>query len=337
MYLTRRAGVFVKKLVFGDTLLPQEFTLGLQNPLQEVSVWLHGVNPPLDVTRRHAMVCAAPFVVCVGLDSGYSICNGDVSRLSLKFSTPDSSKGLLGEIRLKPTVTIPMAGIALNLFEARSSRNYCLPFGRLWAHYSLQAYSHWRRHDIIRMSLREERAAMVMFIRPHPVSLVSLSTEHGGNIFPINIMGDIGDEYFVFGLRDSKQAADLVERSGQIALSSVPLEHAALAYQLAPNHTKYSIRWERLPFSTSLSRTFNLPVPHFSQRIRELEIKGIHRIGSHRLFIARIVSDDRRQEAAEVCVVHGFYQFWRLRGRRAELATSLAADAVNKGLQPQHP
>jgi hypothetical protein len=29
-------------------------------------------------------------------------------------------------------------------------------------------------------------------------------------------------------------------------------------------------------------------------------------------------------------VIHGFYQAWRLQGKRAELNVSLAADAVNK-------
>ena len=80
-----------------------------------------------------------------------------------------------------------------------------------------------------------------LFIRPHPVSLVSLVGEGGWNIFPMNIMGDLDNGYFAFALKDSRRAAHLVELNGRIALSSVPLPQASVAYQFAVNHTKQFI------------------------------------------------------------------------------------------------
>lgn len=324
----------IKNLVFGDTLLPQEFTVGMVEPQAEITVWLHGMGSPVDVTHRHSTACSDPFTLCVAFDEGQTPDHRSLRHLSLKFCERDGRKRVLGEIGLRQTATISVLGSELLLFEARSAANYCLPRILLYAHYLFHAYSQWRRVNTsgMKMSFLDRRAAMVTFIRPHPVSLVSVVGESGGNIFPMNIMGDLGNGRFAFALKDSRRAAHLVERAGHIALSSVPLSQAPLAYQLAANHFKQSIVWDQLPFATKMSTAFSIPVPAFTQRVREMEIEKVHRIGSHTFFVARIIRDERLTVGAELCVIHGFYQSWRLRGRSTELETSLVEDSSNKGL-----
>lgn len=321
----------LQKFVFGDTLLPQEFFLGLPPAQTEITVSLHGMDTPLDVTCRHSMACAAPFTVCIALDETKTIDNKNVEKLSLKFSERNGQK-VLGEIGLKPTSIIQVANKKLLLFEARSSANYCLPKIRLGAHYLLHSYLSARKVDTsgMKMSFLERCAAMVMFICPRPVALVSLINDVGGNIFPMNIMGDLGDGYFAFALKDSRRAAHLVERTGRIAVSNLPISQASLAYQLAVNHTKESIVWDQLPFATKMSPTFNIPVPVFAQRVREMEITKVYSIGSHTFFVAQVIRDEFFSKELELCVVHGFYQAWRLKGRSAELRASLAADSSSK-------
>jgi hypothetical protein len=61
-----------------------------------------------------------------------------------------------------------------------------------------------------------------------------------------------------------------------------------------------------------------------------MEIMKVYGIGSHTFFVAQVVRDEFFSEELELCVVHGFYQAWRLTGRSAELRTSLAADSFSK-------
>jgi hypothetical protein len=61
-----------------------------------------------------------------------------------------------------------------------------------------------------------------------------------------------------------------------------------------------------------------------------MEIETVRKIGSHTFFVARITSDESFAESVGLCIVHGFYQAWRLKGRRAELEASLAEDLLNK-------
>lgn len=332
MSIARRSRKALQKILFGGALIPQEFFLGLPDPQPEITVWLHGMGVPVDVTFRHLMACAAPFSICIALESGCALPKQDMEGQSLVFCERCGLKRPLGEISLKRTAVFSVGELTLALFEARGSTNWCLSRTRLWMHYLYHAYLEQRRADTsgMLMSFLEKRAAMVMFIRPHPVSLVSLVGEAGGNIFPMNIMGELGDGYFGFALKDCRRAAHLVEGTGRIAVSSVPLSQAPLAYKLAVNHTKDFIEWEQLPFATMTSTTFHIPVPVFAQRVRELEVERVHPIGSHTLFVARIVSDEVRSRGPGLCVIHGFYQAWRLRGKSGDLHVSLAEDAVNK-------
>jgi hypothetical protein len=79
-----------------------------------------------------------------------------------------------------------------------------------------------------------------------------------------------------------------------------------------------------------MSAKFNIPVPEFALRIREMEVETVRKIGSHTFFVARVVSDERFSDAEELHAIHGFYQAWRMKGRSAELKASIAEDSFNK-------
>jgi flavin reductase (DIM6/NTAB) family NADH-FMN oxidoreductase RutF len=333
MSIMKQGREALKRLCFGRTLLAQEFTISLPEPQSEISVWLQGLGSPRNVTYRHSMACAEPLVVCLSFDKDRIPTPQQMSGLSLEFRRRDPSYDLLGTIRLKPAgATISLAGIALVLLEVQSSTNYCLSNLRLGSHYLLQMYRRSKRAGTpgLKMSLVDELAAMVMFIRPHPVALGSVSWDTGGNLFTMNLMGDLGRGYVAFALRDDRVPAHLVERIGKIAVCSIPFSHGTVAFQFAGNHTVQSIEWDRLPFPTRLSKTFKFPVPEFSPRVRELQVEKVHKIGSHTLFGARVITSENHSNAPGLSVVHGFYQFWRSTKGYADLEASVRDDAFNK-------
>ena len=206
-----------KACFWGTTNLPQQCTVGTNDPQTEVSVWLHGIGAPRDVTFEHSIACAAPFTICIG--------GGNVGkRLVLKFRERDGDQRLLAELDLRHTGAILTDGPALNLFQVRSCRNYCLPKVRLWAHYLHQAYLRWRHKGTshIRISARAAHAMIVSFICPRPVVLVSAISGDRSNMFPMNLLGSVSDGYFAFALDSTRLAAPLVARAGSVALSSIP-------------------------------------------------------------------------------------------------------------------
>ncbi len=337
MSILRQCRQALKNIVYGDTLLPQEFTIGLSEPQTEIAVWLHGLGAPIDVTFRHTTACCAPLIMGVSLDKEQMRTGRRRGNLSLRYYERGGEKRLLGQIKLAVKAIIPLDDSELVLFNVRGSTNYCLPKLRLWAHYLPQTYSNRKnlpKFDV-KMTALELRAAIVTFIRPHPLSLVSIQSEGTENIFPMNLMGDLGKGYFAFGLKDSRLAAHQVERAGRIALSNVPLPLCSIAMKMAINHTKTSVDWEQLPFSLKTSKQFRIPVPASAPRVREMKVDQLYKIGSHTLFVARIISDEKFSDEAHVNMIHGFYQHWRLQGHKEKIRASLAEDSFNKrGLAP---
>lgn len=317
----------LEKIVFGDTMLPQEFTIGLDNPNAEIALRLDAGGMRYDVTRRQTTACTSPLILCIGFEEDPLPGEPPV----LRFQEVQSGR-VLGEIRLRRRTILSIGGSHFALFAVRGSRNFCLPRTRLWAHYMEQAVSQWRRNDPpdIRMRLVEQRAAIVTFIRPHPLSLVSVGNRSRGNIFTMNLMGDLGSGYFGFALRDRRVVTDVVERAGRVAVSGLPLSRCALAYRFAAHYKNEFIDWDALPIETRPSTEFGIPVPDFATGVKELEIVQVHRLGSHRLFLARIMRDETRAGGLQACAIHGFYQCWRTRGDIAKRQASVAEDRVNK-------
>jgi flavin reductase (DIM6/NTAB) family NADH-FMN oxidoreductase RutF len=331
MSITSRSRKVIKKIVFGGESIPQRVFLGQPSPQAEVSVWLHGMGSPLDVTGRHTMACADPLTLCLAFSENQGPSEKELERLTLKFCEQDGKQRVLGEIGLKFVESISLNGREFFLFKARSAANYCIPKLRLWAHYLLYERAHKLTNNTeIKPSFLEKRAMEVMFICPRPVSLVSVITDVQGNMFPMNVMGDIDSDYFAFALRDAKMPAHLIEGARRLALSSVPFEQGSFAYKLAVNHNKQSINWYELPFETKKSKNFQIPFPVFAYRVREMEVERIYRLGSHTFFIARVVSDESLSKGIELFAVHGFYEAWRLRKSNGKWSSALADDASIK-------
>jgi hypothetical protein len=319
----------VKNRIFGG-LLPQEFTLGFPEPQKEIAVWLDGAGAPVDVTYRYSVACGAPLTFCIGL--GDDVALRELDPLSLKYSRR-VERQILGEIQLKAVASLSAGASQFALFEPRRSANYCLPKAQLAAQYSVFAYRHWRKDNTkgVHLNFLESRAMMVEFIRPHPVMLVSVGSRKEGNIFPMNLLGELGGGYFGLALRTERVAGSLVRRHGRIALTTMPLAQGAVAYQLGHNHSKPSFDWDELPFALRMSSAFHIPVPAFALRIREMAIKEARDIGSHTFFLAHIVQDEKCSDGPAFCSIHGFYQDWRMkRCSEEERKAAMAADAYSK-------
>jgi flavin reductase (DIM6/NTAB) family NADH-FMN oxidoreductase RutF len=311
MTMKHRVAVAVKRIVLGKLNQPQQCNVGIHDPQPEIRVWLHGIGAPRDVTFTHSIACASPFTICIG--GGAWLCDRTPGkRLALHFREHDDEERLLAELTLRHTATVLTNGPALHLFQVESCKNYCLPKGRLWAHYLHLAYLQSRSTSHIRMSACEAHAMIAAFICPRPVVLVSAVSGNRSNIFPMNLLGNVGDGYFAFALDSTRLAAPMVADAGTVALSSIPMEHSEVARQLGKNHKQESISWNQLPFPTKPSTVCSIPVPCFASRVIEMQIETTRNLGSHTFFVARVIRDERRSDGAQFFMVHGIYQSWRL-------------------------
>jgi flavin reductase (DIM6/NTAB) family NADH-FMN oxidoreductase RutF len=308
----------LKRLAMGDSIFPQQVTVGMRDPQCEITVWLHGLGEPHEVTNRHVMACVDPLMIGVVFEPGWDIPSGGAAKLCLRFKERRGARRVLGEIRLAGAGE-PFGSDGLRLFRIRGSSNYCLPKLRLWAYFAYLFYRRWRFNNNPEISItpRAAHTMVAFFICPRPVVLVSVRHGEEGNVFPMNLMGPISEGKFAFALNSTRHAAPIVVKAGRAAISNVPLTEAPIAKGLGRNHLKTSIDLTDLPFESRLSQVFGFPVPEFAVRVRELEIESSQRLGSHTFFIARLVHDEQITVAQEFFYVHGIYQSWRVRNLAA--------------------
>jgi flavin reductase (DIM6/NTAB) family NADH-FMN oxidoreductase RutF len=311
---------FAPKLLesFRSILLGQEgfstaFDLPLQSPQTEVTVWLHGLGEPRDVTYCHSVACPMPCIFCISFEEGELEQKKSSQSVSLHFVERTADRRLLGKIDLEYQDTITIIGPELRLYRATDCSESCLPRYRRWMRSVYLARERWKglRSGRPQISLLDSRCNEIVFFCPRATVLVSLLRGEAGNIFPMNLMGRVGEEHFAFALNSSKKAAGAVSAASELAISTIPFEHAELVRGLGPNHHQSSIDFARLPFGTSRSRTLGIPVPDFGLAVRELRVEKVLHLGSHDFFVARIISSQVHAIAPEFYRIHGLYAAYR--------------------------
>jgi flavin reductase (DIM6/NTAB) family NADH-FMN oxidoreductase RutF len=307
----------LKRVIFGPQNFAQQCPLGMRDPQSEIIVRLWGLGGALDVTHRHMMACGFPFTIGIALDEELAAKSHESKSLSLSFHERDGHRRLLGKIALRAAAQFPAGNEKLCLFQPRSYSNYCLPKPWLWSRYLYYARSRSSPQTAeMALTLREVHSMSVFYICPRPVVLATVAERNAGNVFPMNLMGAIDEDYFSFALNATRPVTSVVESIGRIVLSSIPLEQASLTMALGKNHRAGYVPWGDLRFETKKSTLFGAPVPAFALRVREMQIESVREVGSHKLFVARVLRDERYADGAEFFVVHGIYQAYRERSGR---------------------
>jgi flavin reductase (DIM6/NTAB) family NADH-FMN oxidoreductase RutF len=299
----------VRTVVWGSSVPLNAFDFSLRSPQALVTVWLYGVGVPRDVTNCHSVACPAPFILCVGFNEDEAEPPVDRHGVRLKFYECGGRKRLLGEIKLRLQTVLSTSGQQLRLYKATACISHCLPRLLEWR----RTFNAWRMRrksygsGRLPVSPLESRCNELIFSCPRPVALVSTCEGERGSIFPVNLMGPVGGDYFTLALNRANRAGTLVEQAGRLVVSTVPFDQAEQVRQLGKNHRSISIDWSQLPFSTHPSRVLGIPVPDFALRVCEMKVEQTHPLGSHMFIVARILNRESYTEAPEFYRLHGLY------------------------------
>lgn len=289
--------------------LPRVGPVAVHEPQNEYEVWLCGSGDPIDVTRNNVIAALRPLTIALMFGSATS---PDVRQrqLHLRIHERTGRKRCLGVIDLLFTNTLALPGDdRLFLFEAGGSENRCMPPLNRWL-YRLRPRGRARlnrRQDAynFQMTPADLRSFDVFYICPRPVVLVTvrhLGIEH---IFPMDLIGPTGSPWFTMALRSTSPAVKFMQESRRLALASVPWKLKDVAYELGKYHKVPDVDWNALPFRTTSSALFGLPVPEGVPKVREVQVEDFHQVGSHVLFI----TTTRHETVAEQNDLQLFHKF----------------------------
>jgi flavin reductase (DIM6/NTAB) family NADH-FMN oxidoreductase RutF len=297
--------------------IPEYAVVGLKEPQEHIRVELHGLGDPQDITFNHMMVAMRPFTISIGSRGDQNLENVRSARLSLEFIDVREKPQTIGRIHLKSASAVELPRARLNLFNATGHWNGCLPWPALRLYYIRRAYVNrrFRNPFNFQMSLGDLHSLYVFYICPRPVVLVSVVDGPRNNIFPMDLIGTIREDYFLMALRTTSPAVELMEHSRQMALSSIPAGYKDIAYELGKHHRKESIDLSALPFETTKSPMYGLPMPKTALAVREVHVEETHIVGSHMLFVTTTRHCASYSDTPRMFHIHGTYhQYLRLRG-----------------------
>lgn len=300
----------LRKLLLGGTDLPQACEISLDHPQAEINVRLFGMGLDRDVTNSHSVACAAPFMFCIGLKCSEAAELTIGGYFTLQFRETQNQGKILGVIKLELQTILPVESYWIGLFRSVECQNYCIPRYRLLAHQIFLRYyqrKNGRRADEMRVSTLDSQCNAVTFICPRPIVVVCVVDGIRGNIFPMSLLGDLGDNYFAFALNCERRAAPLVARVRRLTLSTVPQNKSSIVRELGKNHHRDSISWDDVPFTLQHSNRLEVAFPEFAIRIWELQVLEALPLGSHTFFLAKTIRETTNMSGQEIHWIHGFY------------------------------
>jgi len=152
----------------------------------------------------------------------------------------------------------------------------------------------------------------IAYAVPRIISLITVSDGSLFNLFPTDLHGQPDEEHYIISLRVGGKACEQVEAAGKVLLSQVHAELYQMVYGLGKNHMQELKPRENFPFSQSLSKQLQWPLPEHALAYKELVlinsfVHGIHKILLFKISSARQISD----EMDTLAHIHNSYATWR--------------------------
>ncbi|HEY2416747.1 MAG TPA: flavin reductase, partial [Steroidobacteraceae bacterium] len=244
------------------------------------------------MTANNVVAALRPLTLAIGLDPQRSAALERASDLRLRFLDAGSQRqlGVLAIERLREWSAAEARVVLLNV---HSGEHRCVPWPYLPWNRWLQNWAVLRNTNPgnFAISPQATQQIMIFYICPRPVVLVSVQHGDHSNIFPMDLIGPIGPDRFTLALRSTSVSVEPMKSARRVAISDVAGGERQIAYGLGAHHKNAQVDWSALPFNTRRSLEFALPVPESALRVRELEILDFNVVGSHTLFLTRVVSD----------------------------------------------
>lgn len=151
----------------------------------------------------------------------------------------------------------------------------------------------------------------VAYSIPRKISVITLCENNTMNMFPTDLHGPVGNDFYIGSLRHGGKANEQVEKIGRVVLSNVDVAWHKQAYVLGKNHMQNLRDSTNFPVSLIKSTTWDYPLPEAVNFYYELETIGFADIGIHRIHNYQIIHKQSIKTGETLSHVHRFYGQWR--------------------------
>jgi hypothetical protein len=317
-------GNTLRKLLFGSSL-PQEYLCVGEELNSSLRIYLTGKDPSIriDISASHIFLGYRPLVMAVvfrksSMESEWLKLQQDVC---FSFLPEDFS----GEDRWRGFNTDPhaVARLALRIVRTMESGEYIVSIleGVHGEHRFLSAFhqSVYQLRELLKSrpgnvnlpgNLRDQ--VISAYAVPRLIRMITVREGAKMNMFPTDLHGPAGEEFYLSSLRIGGKANYQVESADAIALSKVGVGWHKSAYEYGGNHMTEMNSRTSFKLSVHESSQFGIPLPESVLSYRELKRSGSFDAGIHRIHTYEVVHEEKLAEGEGLAHIHRYYAQWRL-------------------------
>lgn len=151
----------------------------------------------------------------------------------------------------------------------------------------------------------------IAYATPRQISVITVKDNELLNFFPTDLHGRMDGHHYISSLRIGGMACSQVETAKTIVISTVNVSAFRDVYAMGKNHMQQlqsASHFGDLPVTSPSG----IPVYPHATGYLELEVVDSADIGIHRLFLYRIITEDREVNGRTLAHLHAHYVQWRL-------------------------
>ena len=317
----------LKKILTGLTV-PQEYCcLELENLGDRLNVFLtlKDHHSRLDVSTSHLFLGYNPLIIGIPfkesnseyhrLDAAEEVC---LNLVQGNFEENFSWKGLPADKR-------SVARLNLRKIHKKVLGDDVVIFyeGVLGEHEFLKAIHQFVNHQKEKLQSRPAGnvglpgnlldQVRIAYATPRIISVITISDGALLNMFPTDLHGPVGDNFYIGSLRIGGMANEQVELYKQLVLSEVDTASCKQTYALGKNHMLKLRKSDQFLLSDERSDYFNVPLPEAVIRYRELKHLDSFDYGIHRIHFYEVVNQKEvHRDRFTLAHIHQYYGQWRM-------------------------
>ncbi|HKB43762.1 MAG TPA: hypothetical protein VKC90_05210 [Chitinophagaceae bacterium] len=267
-----------------------------------------------DITDEHLFTGYSPLILTLNSAAGQELPDEIDIIFSQQSFHPNEffkQKDAIASLSLKMIRKQALGDTAVFYYEGIKGRHHFLSsFNQYIIGLNNRLYNKKQGNVFLDNNLYKQ--VQIAYAVPRIISLITVSDGKFYNLFPTDLHGPAGGQYYVSSLRHEGKACRQVEAAGRIAISQVDCGFYKTVYALGKNHMQDMKPKGSFPFSESYSVIFQLPLPQPVLYYRELELLESFVHGIHKFFLFKIVSSALiKDKPATLAHIHNSYATWR--------------------------
>jgi hypothetical protein len=221
-----------------------------------------------------------------------------------------TDKNAIARLYLKKRKELPYNNSALALFEGIYGEHKLISYFHQFTNHVYHSFIAKKNGGFsLKGNLYEQ--VRIAYSIPRNISLISVCENNLVNLFPVDLHGALGNDYYVISLRIKGKACGQVEQIRRLVLSEMLPSSFKMVYSLGKNHMKDFTDPGKFELLKGFSELYKFPLPKNAIRYKELHFVEHFDFDTHRIHLFKVENSIAFSEDSPLFHIHNYFAQWK--------------------------